>query len=84
MTRFYLHLHNRIGFVRDYEGTELPDLESATRLAIDSIRDVLSEEVRAGHMDLRGHIDIVDDVQTILAVISFSSAIELHLAKGNS
>lgn len=79
MPRFSLHLHNRLEFVRDEEGMELPDLGTARQQAIQSIRSVLGEEVQQGLVDLRGRIEIANDNGDILASIPFAEAVELLL-----
>lgn len=77
MARFYLHLYNRIGFVRDEEGEELPDIAAACEQALQGIRSVLSEEARAGIIDLRGRIEITGAGGELLAVVPFREAVEL-------
>jgi hypothetical protein len=82
MPRFYLHLYNRVGFARDEEGEELPDLAAARELAMTSIRDILAAEAKEGSIDLRGRIEIADENQEVLAVVRFPEAVELHLGEG--
>ncbi|HUD95326.1 DUF6894 family protein [Sphingobium sp.] len=77
MTRFYLHLHNQTGTAPDEQGQDLGSLDEARQLALDSIRDVLSEEVRQGRIDFRGHIEIADETGEALAILRFSEAVEL-------
>lgn len=79
MARFYLHLFNRIGTVHDDEGTEVPDLDAARHLAVQSVRDILSEEVKRGRFDLQGRIDIAGEEGNVLAAVPFSDAVELRL-----
>lgn len=79
MTRYYLHLHNRIGSVPDDEGAEIQNLDAAHEIAIASIRDILGEEVKKGRLDLFGRIDIADADGEILRVVPFSAAVELRL-----
>lgn len=54
MPRFYFDLHNGIGFTKDEEGLVASDDAAARDLAIDNIRSMLSDEVRAGSLDLIG------------------------------
>lgn len=79
MTRFYLHLHNRIGTVPDEEGTDVSDLDAARYLAVQSVRDILSEEAKQGIIDLRGKIEIADAAGGTVAVVAFADAIQLQL-----
>jgi len=79
MPRFYLHLYNRVGVVRDDEGEELPDLQVARHCAFEAIRDILSEETKQGRIDLRGRIEIAAEGDRLLEVVPFSDAVEVHL-----
>ena len=75
MARFYLHLHNGIGYVRDEDGQDLAELSQARDLAIVSIRDIIGAEAKKGRIDLRGRIEITDDAGKVLAVVPFSEAL---------
>jgi hypothetical protein len=81
MPRYYLNLHNRIGFIRDEEGHDLPDLEAATQLARESIRSIISEEIKEGVIDLRGKIDIADERGQVLSQLPFRDAVEVHMGE---
>ena len=78
MPRFYLHLHNSVGLVRDEEGLELADIEVARRHAVKTIRSILSDEVRHGRLDLRGVIEIAGEDQQVLGVVRFEEAVDLR------
>lgn len=79
MPRFFLHLFNRVGPVPDDEGTEVPDFATARHLAVQSVRDILSEEAKHGLIDLEGRIEIADEGGETLDVVPFASAVELRL-----
>ncbi len=81
MARFFLHLFNQIGAVPDDEGTEVPDIATARHLAVQSVRDILSEEAKHGVIDLGGRIEIADEGGATLDVVPFASAVELRLGK---
>lgn len=78
MRRFFLHFHNGIGFAPDEEGRELPDIGAAREAAIRAIRDVMSEEVKAGRIDLRGYIEIVEEARGMHCRVPFSSAVDIY------
>lgn len=78
MPRYHLHIYNRAGLSCDEEGLDLPDLESARESAIDGIRSILSEEVRAGRFDLAGRVEIADGAATVLEIVRFAEAIEVQ------
>jgi hypothetical protein len=76
MARYYLDLHNGTGLTRDDEGQEFADLDAARLAAIDSIRSLLSNEVRNGELDMDGHIEIRCDGREPLRV-AFGEAVEM-------
>ena len=81
MARFYLNMSNGIGFVRDEEGQELPDLDAAREAAIAGIRSILSDEAKQGLLDLRGTVEITDESGQVLMVVPFKEAVELKLSE---
>jgi len=54
MPLFYFHVVNGLGEVRDDEGSEWPDLESARRSALSGIGSILREELNRGVIDFGG------------------------------
>lgn len=78
MPRFHLHIYDRAGISRDEEGLELADLGSAREWAIDGIRSIVSEQVRAGRLDLEGRVEIADEAGTVLEIVRFPEAVEVR------
>ena len=78
MHRFYFHLDNRIGLLRDEEGQELADLSAAKASAVSNIRSILKSDIDEGLIDLRGKIEIADERGTVLEVVRFAEAVELR------
>lgn len=74
MPRFFLHVHNRIGFVEDEEGQDLPDLDAARGAAVASIRSIISEEASQGAIDLGGRVEIVGEDRRTLSIVPFADA----------
>jgi len=79
MPHFFFHLENRIGVTRDHDGQEFSDLAAARIAAATNIRDILAEEVKHGHLDMRGRIRIADAQDGALAVVSFTEALAVTL-----
>jgi hypothetical protein len=79
MPRFYFHVHEIDGSTLDEEGRELPDLEKARSEALRGVRSILSAEVAAGRLDLRGRIDIADASGDVAFTIRFRDALQLEL-----
>ena len=82
MTRYHLNVHNQTGSVLDEEGVELPGIDDARHQAIEGIRDILSEEVKTGKLDLRGRIEIAGADGAVLKTVRFEEALRLHLDRG--
>lgn len=79
MPRFHIHVHNKIGVTRDEEGQELPGLEEAAQKAVEGVRSILSEELRQGSFDLRGHVEIATPEGKVLRTIRFRDTVQCHL-----
>ncbi|TGX52177.1 hypothetical protein E5A73_15330 [Sphingomonas gei] len=80
MTHYYLNIINGTGFVGDHEGEEFPDLAAARRKATESVRSILSDELKsAGLIDLKGRIEIADQQGSIVLTLPFREAVELRL-----
>ena len=75
MPHYYLHVRNTVGYARDEEGQEFADLAHARLQALAGARSILSEEVKAGLLDLRGAIEIADAAGAILLEAPFADAV---------
>jgi hypothetical protein len=60
MARYYFHIRNQGGFVRDEEGQDFPDLEAVKWEAEQSAREIFAERVKAG-VKLDGELIEVHD-----------------------
>jgi hypothetical protein len=79
MPRYYLHIVRDEDVIVDFEGYDLPDLESARSEAIGGARGILSEEVLNGTLSLAERIDIADADGVVLASIPFLATIDIRL-----
>ena len=78
MPRFYFHVHAANGSTLDEEGRELPDLEKARSEAIKGVRSVISAEVTAGRLDLRGRIEVVDEAGDTALMLEFRDTLDVQ------
>lgn len=76
MPRFYFHIVTRTNVIRDKEGAELTDLGAAKREAIKDARGMMSTAIREGRDISHRHIEICDEVGTVLLKVAFSEAYE--------
>ena len=77
--RYFLHIRDRAGSVRDDDGSEFPGLVAAIGEARRGIRSLLSEGVKAGTLDLDGYIEIAGEDGAPILVVPFSDAITILL-----
>jgi len=77
MARYFLHLSNSVGYLRDDEGIDVTNSDEAGRIAAQTIRSMLSEEVKQGRFDLRGRIEIADDHGNTVRTVPFHEAIQM-------
>jgi hypothetical protein len=79
MARFFLHLYNSVGPIRDKEGIELANLEAAQDQAVQSVRSIIADEVQRGILNLQGRVEIADASGRVLRVLPYREAFELNL-----
>ena len=74
---YYFNLHNSVGLIRDEEGVDLPDLDSAREEAIRNARALIADDVLKGRLDLKAKLDILAEDGTRLFALRFADAIEV-------
>ena len=79
MKRFFLHMINSGGRWPDEEGQFLPDIAAARTEALKGVRSYIGEEAKQGVIDLRGRVEIADEAGTVLEVVHFQHAFEVHV-----
>jgi len=67
MARYYFHVRDQHGVIRDEEGTELAGLEDAIAEAQASARDFLVQDIKEGRKSEDRVIEIADDLGKVLA-----------------
>lgn len=80
MPRFFFHIYNRTGDLRDDEGTVLSDPSAAHEHAVRGIRSLLSAEILTGELDLHGHLDIADAAGALVERTEFGDAVTIRPA----
>lgn len=74
MPRYFFHLHNDVD-ATDEEGADLPDDAAARAHAIGNVREVATESIAKGHLDLAHYVEIVREDGTLLHRVRFGDAI---------
>jgi hypothetical protein len=75
--RYFFHVHDYSGLVMDEEGQSLPDLGVARRMAVQSARCIMAEDVRQGCLDRRGRIEVADVDGTVALIIAFHDVVDV-------
>jgi len=76
MPRYFFDLFNDIQ-ATDPEGRELPDLAAAQANAVREVREMMSETVGEGRLDLRHYVQVRDEAGQTVAVVRFGDAVEI-------
>lgn len=77
MPLYFFHICNGSGFTEDEEGCTLADNDDARRVAILSARDVMSNDVRDGQLDLASFIEVEDEQRKLLFTLTFAEAVNI-------
>jgi hypothetical protein len=79
MPKFFFHLNDESGVVRDPDGLELPTEEAAKACALRSARDLAGEMVKSeGVLPLWQSIAVEDEHGATIEVVSFRDAVRIE------
>ena len=84
MPRFFFNIRNGNGLTEDEEGRDLPDAATAREAALKGVRSIVAEEVKEGHLDLGGRIEVIDEAGTSVIEVPFGEALALERGSGAS
>ena len=76
MPRYYFHLYNDL-VARDEEGRNLSGLAEARDVAVREAREMMTETLAAGHLDLSHRIDVEDETGAVVATVTFKDAVDI-------
>ena len=76
MGRYFFHLFNDLD-VPDLEGRELPDDDAARAAAIAEAREMITESVRKGVVNLSHRIDVENRFRQPVITVRYGDAITL-------
>ncbi|MET3585642.1 hypothetical protein ABID21_001751 [Pseudorhizobium tarimense] len=74
MPKFFFHLRDEI-FLKDPDGTELPDPAAALASAKEDVRSLISERIRSGRVFGPAVMVIADETGVELASVSFKEVL---------
>jgi hypothetical protein len=78
MPRFFFHVRDALGYAEDDEGLDLPGMAEARDAAVAGARSLLSAEVTVGGLDLRGRIEVADEMGSLIETIRFEDVVEVR------
>ncbi len=76
MARYYFHSYNDVRAI-DEEGADHGDLAEVRAYATASVRDMMSDDVKRGVLNLGSRIEVEDEHGTVVLVLYYRDAIEL-------
>ncbi|WP_260597180.1 DUF6894 family protein [Sphingomonas endolithica] len=79
MSLFYLNLRTTTDFIGGEDGIELPSLAAAVATAAVSARDIMSEAVQDGDLQLGETIEIHDAQGRFLSAVHFCDVLKIRL-----
>jgi hypothetical protein len=77
MPRYFFHVCNGTGLVEDEEGQEIADEETARTIAVKEARELMSEEMRAGELNVASFIEVQNEKGEYLFTLQFEDAFRL-------
>jgi hypothetical protein len=77
MPRYFFHIRSDDVFIRDPDGSDLPDLDAARAEAVHSARDLLANLLREGQILDGQAFEISDEADNVLERVTFRSVIRL-------
>ena len=77
MTRYYLHLRAPDDEVPDPQGREFSTGTDLKAAVLDTARDVMSQDVRGGVLDLRWRVDAVTSQGVVAYSLPFTAALTI-------
>lgn len=76
MPRYYFDRHNDIE-VLDSEGVDLPTPKAAIERGVEKARQLATESVRSGYLDLGHYIRVRNESGETLLVVPFGEAVDV-------
>ena len=77
MARYFLQLRDGTEQMLDPEGIEYADMDVLKKKVLIAVRDLISEDVKGGVIDLRFRIDAEDRNGVIVYTLGFAEAVKI-------
>ena len=76
MPRFFFHLREGDQLVRDLQGQDLPDVNTACSEAVAGAQEIVSERIKAGKSIDEHELHLCDESGAVLEWFPFSSVLK--------
>lgn len=76
MTRYFFDLYNDVDSL-DFEGKQFRDFQAAKANALREAREMMTESVEEGHLNLNHSIQVRDEAGKIIYVLRFGDAVSI-------
>ena len=77
MVRYYMQLRDGTDHLLDPDGIEYADIDVLKRKVLVAVRELISEDVKGGVIDLRFRIDAEDRNGVIVYTLDFADAVNI-------
>ena len=77
MTRYYMQLRDGTEHLLDAEGLEYADIDELKKRVLIAVRELMSEDIKGGVIDLRFRIDAEDREGVIVYTLAFAEAVNI-------
>jgi hypothetical protein len=77
VARYYMQLRDSTEQLLDPEGIEYADMDTLRKKVLIAVRDMISEDVKSGVIDLRFRIDAEDRGGEIVYTLGFAQALHI-------
>ena len=76
MPRYFFDLYNDFDTL-DEEGRDFADLSAMRENALREVREMMTESVRQGQLNLNHHIEVRDEAGKVIYVLTFDDAVNV-------
>jgi hypothetical protein len=77
VARYYMQLRDGTDHLLDPEGIEYADIDDLKKKVLSAVRDLMSEDIKGGVVDLRFRIDAEDRDGVIVYTLGFAEAVQI-------
>jgi hypothetical protein len=82
MARYFMNLRDGTDELLDPEGVEYPSLDAVRNAVLQTVRDLMSGDVRKGVIDFRYRVDAENSDGVVVHSLAFRDAVEI-IAEGS-